>query len=342
MEIAVFRAHKIIAKTSVLILLFVLMGFENMLMAQGGRAGAFLRVGVGARAKSMGDAYSALSRGLEASYYNPAGLPFLAHKEVIVSYRLLSLDRQFTYIGFGMPIRPKVKGDGEKAFNGGFSLAWIRAGVDDIDGRDTDGRHFDDLSNSENAFIFSFGLNPVKRLSLGLSVKIIWNRFPDIGIAGETVSATGAGFDFGVLFSPIDWLSLGVAVKEINSKYRWNTEDIFGEDGSETINEFPKIARYAVAFKLPRVPDLTLAFDYEQLYRDKLLETKIDDRFHLGAEGVFKQTFVVRVGFDDGSLTAGGGYEFGLLGKMSQLNYSFTSPGDRPEEEHVFTWVFQF
>jgi hypothetical protein len=57
---------------------------------------------------------------------------------------------------------------------------------------------------------------------------------------------------------------------------------------------------------------------------------------------VFEQGFVLRGGYDNESLTAGAGYIFGLFGKRSQLNYAYSSAGNRPEEEHIFTWVFQF
>lgn len=321
--------------------LALLISLNSGAQAQGGRAGAFLRLGVGARAKATGDAYSAQTRGVEASYYNPAGLPFLKNKQVLASYRFLSLGRQFTYIGFGMPIQPKA-GKGQKTFNGGFALSWLRAGVSNIDGRNSDGQHFDDLSNSENAFMFAFALNPTPKFSFGLTVKVLWNRFPNLGLDNQTISASGVGFDFGVMFLPTDWATLGVAVKEINSKYRWNTEDLFGEDGSETINEFPKVARYGVAIAPPQFKNVTFSVDYEQIYKEKLLASKIDDRIHLGVEGVFLQDFLLAAGFDDGSITAGAGYDFSVAGKKSRLNYAFTAPGDRPEEEHIFSWVFEF
>ncbi|MFQ6113177.1 MAG: hypothetical protein ACE5NG_03705, partial [bacterium] len=108
-----------------------------------------------------------------------------------------------------------------------------------------------------------------------------------------------------------------------------------GEDGSQSINEFPVIVRGGVAFRMPQIPNLTFAVDYED-------SKELHSRIHLGAEGVFKEVIVVRGGLDDGAVTAGGGYEFDFFGKASQLNYAFIAPGNRPEEEHIFTWVLQF
>ncbi|MFQ5708368.1 MAG: hypothetical protein ACE5HO_13005 [bacterium] len=317
-----------------LLALAVLFAGRRLSYAQGGTAGAFLRVGIGARAKAMGDAYTALAKGIEASYYNPAGLPFLQHKELMTSLRVLSLDRQFTFVGLAVPIRPKSKNK-KSVMDGGFSLSWIHAGVGDIDGRDSNGQPLGDFSNSENAFVFSFALSPAKVLSFGLSVKYLLNRFPDVGTDGKTISATGVGLDFGGLLSPFDWLTLGISVKDINSKYTWNTKDLFGDRGSQVINEFPTRVRSALAVRVPHVQGLTVALDYED-------SKELDSKVHFGAEKVLQQDFVVRAGIDDGALTAGGAYLFELFGKMSQLNYAFASSGNRPESEHVFSWVFQF
>lgn len=302
--------------------------------AQGGVAGAFLRMGVGARARAMGDAYTAMARGIEASYYNPAGLPFLEKRELVTSFRLLSLDRAFTFVGVGLPIQPEAK-EGETPLDGGLALAWIRAGVDNIDSRDGDGRSLGELSNSENAFVLAFALKPAARLAVGLAVKLLWNRFPNIGNNGETLSSTGVGFDFGLRVEPFSGVILGAAVKDINSKYTWNTQVLFDEDGSEVVNEFPKIVRVGVAARVPRAPWATVALDYED-------SEELDGRVHFGLEGAFPEGMVLRAGLDDGSVTAGLGYQFEVLGENSQLNYAFGSGGNRPETEHVFSWVFQF
>lgn len=323
-------------KLAALILCMVCTIFaSDSAFGQAGKAGAFLRLGVGARAKAMGDAYTALARGVEASYYNPAGLPLLQSKEIVASYWLLSLDRQFTYVGFGLPVRPPADSSGRSAFDGGFSLSWIHAGVDNIDGRDSDGNSFD-LSNSEDAFVFSFALSPHKKLALGLSVKVLWNRIPDVGIDGQTISATGVGFDFGALLTPTPWVTLGLSVRDINSGYSWNTQDVYGGDqGASDVNKFPKIVRVGAAFKPPQISGVVFAVDFED-------SKEFDSRIHFGAEGSFGYNLVIRSGYDAGSLTAGAGYGFGVFGKMAQINYAFAAAGDRPESEHVFSWVFQF
>jgi len=316
----------------------ILISLNSVLWAQSGTAGAFLRVGVGARAKAMGGAYTALATGVEASYYNPAALPLLEKRELNLSIRRLSLDRSFTFVGLAVPIEPKVGDESNSTIKGGFSLAWLRAGVSNIDGRNSDGSPIGDISNSENAFIFSFALNPTEMLSVGLSVKVLYNRFTDIG--GDNLSANGVGFDLGALLTPRDWLSIGVVLKDFNSKYRWSTGEIYGEDASQTtVNQLPRVLRIGAAVKVPRFEHVKLTADFEQFYNETHFSNRLGDRIHLGVEGLVLENVVVRGGYDDGSVTAGGGY---LFGDKFQLNYAFRSPGNRPEGEHVFTWIFQF
>jgi len=315
----------------------------NGLSAQAGRAGSFLRMGMGARAKAMGGAYSAVARGVESNFYNPAGLPRLEKKEILLSYRFLSLDRQFSALGIAMPVRPKVSSSGKSAINGGISLAWIRAGVDDIEGRTSDGVKFNnDLSNSENAFIFSFGLLPVSNLSVGLTVKVLWNRFPDLGVENKTVSAKGVGFDFGLLYRFSEDVFFSAVVKEANNQYKWSTQDLYDLDGTDSIEPLPKVSRFGVFAKVPRLKKLWFSIDLEQIFRESFLKDRMDQRVHVGLESMLVENIALRAGYDDGSITAGAGYRFPLFGKLGELNYAYVSPGENPDEEHVFSWFVNF
>ena len=90
-------------KSKIIITLFAAFLFTTLLNARaddGILAGAFMRMGLGARANAMGNAYTGVAEGTVAAYYNPAGIPFLETRQVMLSYRFLSLDRNFNYIGF--------------------------------------------------------------------------------------------------------------------------------------------------------------------------------------------------------------------------------------------------
>ncbi|RMD93480.1 MAG: hypothetical protein D6814_15595, partial [Calditrichaeota bacterium] len=151
--------------------------------AQGGYAGAILRMGLASRSEAMGRAYTAVVGNPESAYYNPATMTFMKLRMIDLSYRSLSLDRSFAYVGFATRLHPgeeKLPEEDKDYQYGGVALSWIHASVSNIDGRDLDGEKFATFSNTQNAFNFSFALRLNKRVSLGIATHILWNRFPTL------------------------------------------------------------------------------------------------------------------------------------------------------------------
>ncbi|MCU0644216.1 MAG: hypothetical protein MUC94_08125 [bacterium] len=296
-------------------------------------AGAFLRMGLGARANAMGGAFTGVAEGAVAAYYNPAGIPFLEKREIMLSYRFLSLDRNFNYIGFATGVRPKVEEEsGELALNGGLALSWIHAGVDNIDGRDFAGNHYQDFSNSEHAFALSFGIMPIKNmLAIGLTGRVLYNRFPDMGDDNATISDTGLGVDLGVLVKPLPYLSVGFTIKNINAKYSWKTDKLWEKD-IDKIDRFPQTLRGGISLRYP-YPWLLLAADIEK-------NNQQDLKYFIGIEAMLLDQFAARAGLNDGSLTLGGGYLFQLFSRSVQIQYAFVTKKYDAASEHIFSWVF--
>ncbi|MCI0495985.1 PorV/PorQ family protein [candidate division KSB1 bacterium] len=296
-------------------------------------AGAFLRMGLGARANAMGGAFTGVAEGAVAAYYNPAGIPFLEKREIMLSYRFLSLDRNFNYIGFATGVRPKVEeGSNELALNGGLALSWIHAGVDNIDGRDFAGNHYQNFSNSEHAFALSFGVMPIKnKLAIGLTGRVLYNRFPDMGDENATISDTGLGVDLGVLIKPLPYLSVGFVIKNINAKYSWKTDKLWEKD-IDKIDRFPQTFRGGIALRYP-YPWLLLAADIEK-------NNQQDLKYFIGTEALLLDQFAARAGLNNGSPTLGGGYLFQLFSRSVQIQYAFVTKKYDAASEHIFSWVF--
>ena len=63
----------------------------------------FLKIGVGARAVAMGEAFIALANDATAMYYNPAGLSQLQEREVFFSLTQWPADIQYGYVGLAIP-----------------------------------------------------------------------------------------------------------------------------------------------------------------------------------------------------------------------------------------------
>ncbi|MBN1999721.1 hypothetical protein JW935_19355 [candidate division KSB1 bacterium] len=301
----------------------------------GGYAGAFLRMGMGARAKSMGDALTAVPQDATAGFYNPALLPHLTERQVLLSFGFLPLDRSVDYVGYAQSLQPKVDdADGEQPLRAGFSVAWIHAGVDKIDGRDSAGNHIGDFSNSEHAFCLSFALSPASFLSFGLGGKVLYNRFPKIAQEDAAITSTGFGLDFGAYVTPVKDVMIGFVVRDNMSKYTWNTDKLW-ERGTSTTYKFPRVIRTGLAYRIPQ-QWLLIAADYED-------SKEQHRRLHLGAEFSYPEIGALRIGLDDDMPTFGIGFQTNLLGKKTTVNYAFiASAKDGPGSDHYFTWTFSF
>ncbi|MDZ7315309.1 MAG: hypothetical protein ONB24_04215 [candidate division KSB1 bacterium] len=301
--------------------------------ADGGYAGAFLRMGFEARSKSLGDAFVAVPEGAGAGVYNPGALPQLSGPQLMMSLSFLPLDRSLDFVGFALPIRPQSGNSGARPLNAGLMVGWLHAGVDHIDGRDFAGNRTQELSNSEHAFFMGFAVAPSERLSFGVSGKILYNRIPDIAEEGGALTSRGLGIDFGVFFRAMSGLTFGAAVKNNMAKYTWNTDKVY-ERGTSTTYALPRTLRVGAAWRIPQQWLLVVA-DVES-------SDKQNPRYHFGAEATLHRLAAVRLGLDHGKPTFGFGVRSRLFGKQAELNYAFVPTLEALSPDHVFSWTIDF
>ena len=301
--------------------------FSGDKVGRGGLPGSYLRMGLGARALAMGGVSNAMAMDGYTAFYNPAGLVFLKERWFTSTLNAMALDRRLYYLGYSQSFRGK-KG----LMPGGFSAGWLCAGIENIDTRDFDGNQTGILSAWEHCFFFSFALRPVSKLALGINGKLLSHRFPDIAESGA-VSAVGFGFDIGLMAQPFPFLSIGLAVRDLGSKYTWDTQNLY-EQGSQTVNRFPGIFAGGVSFN--GLSDKLIAgLDLEKI---EFEPWKI--RFGLQFEaysGIF-----LRGGINHEFLTVGGGYRLQLDKMFSQLDYAFVPDPVAPSGNHVFSWSLAF
>jgi len=201
----------------------------------GGQPGTFSRMGFGARGAGMGNAMSAVITGDLVSYYNPALLPWTSQPHVSATYGILSLDRSLNFLSFSTALRPSA----------GISLGVINAGVSDIDGRDGDGRPTEALKTSENLVFLGFGNRFPGGFAIGLNIKLLYyNLYTDL-------SSTTVGIDAGVLVPVNTRLTVGATVRDISSKYKWDTSKLLGQQGKTSEDRFPMLYTVGAAYLLP-------------------------------------------------------------------------------------------
>lgn len=308
-------------KRILLLTALLLLGAAAATPQTAGRAGAFARMGFGARGMGMGNALTAVVGGEVASYYNPALPAAASARHAGASFGLLSLGRSLNFLSYTQPIEP----------TGGISAGLINAGVRDIDGRDSDGEHTGMYSTYENQLYLSFSNRVDERVSIGVSIKLYHSKL------FESVTTTTVGFDAGLLVLPSDDLAVGVVLQDIGSKYKWNTKDVYS-GGRESEDKFPLLKRLGVSWRVPGAGTVA-AVDVEHAAGGSLV-------VRAGAEHVIVEQFTVRGGFDrieTGDDATGVKPAFGftlvrpLDGWSPSLSYAYTHESFSPRGFHLIT-----
>lgn len=207
----------------------------------GGLPGAFTRMGFNARGIAMGNALSSVTAGDINGMYNPALSPFQNEHNINLSYSFLSLDRSLNFVSYTKNFKLPNQSEG----GAGITFSWINAGVGKIDGRDIDGFSIGELSTSDNQFLFAPSIRVSEKISLGIGFKLYYSRLY------EGVSSTSFGFDIGGLYKVNDKINIAVTAKDINSQYEWNTIDLYGQNGNQTKEKFPKLYTIGASYLLP-------------------------------------------------------------------------------------------
>ncbi|MEO8665201.1 MAG: DUF5723 family protein [Ignavibacteria bacterium] len=228
-------------KIFLILLLFV--SWINISNAQlGSYAGTFSRMGFGARGLAMGNAMVANVYGDVNGIYNPALATFQQDGLINLGYTFLSLDRKINFVGF----TKKFKLPNQDKGGAGITIAWINAGVSDIDGRDNDAERLGLFSTFENEFYLGTGFIISDQVSLGLGFKLYYAKL------FEEVTATSFAIDLGAVYKPSSRLAIGVSLKDIGAKYEWQTTAVYGSNGNTTTDKFPKVVDLGATYLLPK------------------------------------------------------------------------------------------
>ncbi len=296
-------------------------------MAQdAGRAGTFARMGFGARGMGMGNSMVAVSFGEVTPYYNPALSSYSEARTGQASFGILAFDRSLNLLSYTQSIKPSA----------GISFGLINAGVGNIDGRDGDGAHTEDYSTYENQFFLSFSNQVSEGVSIGAAIKLYHSKL------FEGVTSTTVGFDVGICVKATEDLSIGAAILDLNSKYKWNTESVYGlVDGRTTEDKFPSLRKIGVAYRLGRG---ILSAEYQN-------SSESTNLIRFGGEYEVVQGFAVRGGLDrvdPGEDATGVKPTFGITAKNSfnswtpSLNYAYVFESFAPRGMHIITLSAEF
>lgn len=207
-------------------------GVPSPVVGQDTGAGAFSRLGFGARGMALGNALVADPSADVSPHYNPALLPNASGQRVSMSASLLSFDRELQFLEFTAPLGPTA----------GVGLSLTHAGVGQIDGRNQDGYHTETLSTNEFALSLTFGNRFTDWLSVGTALTLYQSDLlPDVD------PVRGLGVDIGVGVRATDRLYLAATVNDLLAKYDWNASPI---NGSSHTDRFPVRVRMGASYSL--------------------------------------------------------------------------------------------
>lgn len=257
--------------------------------AAGQAAGAFSRMGFGARGVAMGNALVADGSGAASPYYNPALVPFTPQQQFEASVALLTFDRELQFLQFATPLKPRA----------GFAAGLLHAGVSGIDGRDANGYHTSDLATDEFAAFMAFGLRFSERVTGGVNLQLFRSDLLDGVDAVNTV-----GVDAGWTVQASQTLRLGLAIDDLLARYSWDTSEAFGDGGKTTEDRFPTRLRFGAAYRAVH-GRLHLTGEYEARFATAEHRTRQVERF---GDTPIEVTRTEDLRLRDGVLRLGGEY----------------------------------
>ena len=288
--------------------------------------GQFLKIGVGGRAASMGEAFVAVANDASALYWNPAGITQLEKKQVIFSHTNWPVDVRHDFFGYVHPL-------------GGantIGLSFTALHTDDME----ETTEFQPLgtgnfvSFGDIAIGLTFARKMTDRFSIGLTLKYVDENIAEL-------HARNLFIDFGTFF----WTGLGstrFAVSVIN--FGRNMEP----SGTLTLRDGTEVSKFQ-DFSPPTVFRIGFAGEIIDTESNKITTSiqlnHLNDNaetFNLGVEYWWHSIVALRGGYranvEEESFTFGAGLalplnlvvlnmdisyaDFGRLGNASRLSAS--------------------
>lgn len=290
--------RKTLSLILIMIPLIVMMGLYPLYGGDEARigtaAGVQVQVPVGARGLAMAGADVANVQGLEALYWNPAGLGALKYKAAgTLSTMRIFNDIKVNYLGIATGAgRLGTIGFSIKAFDFGDIPVTTN---NDMDGES--GKTF-------SPTFLTTGLTYAKRLtdviSVGVTGKLILESL-------EGASATAGAFDIGIQYHQlggINGLLLGVALKNIGTKMQYHGSGMLvqAQDAGSSVTDFRDLP--TASDNLPATIELGLAYQYDIAESSTLMaagnfqnENFGNDAFRFGLEYMYSDFVALRGGY---------------------------------------------
>ncbi len=270
------------------------MGILNILLAVffvnsgvGTTAFPLLKITYGPRACAMGESFTALSNDATTVFWNPGGLGNLKNSELFISHHEWFQGIRDENLIFVL-----------KTPRGTFGASLLIASVSDIESRGPDQQIRKSLNSSSGIFSLSYGVQPLKHLSLGMTFKGLYDNL-------EEIVGKGWSMDFGGIYSFHPLVNLGFNVYNLGPDMEYEGENI----------KLPSGIRTGICIQ-PEFP-ISLLLDLNFPQKGKI-------EFHSGAEVWIRNTIALRCGYRNAPQDIElGGFTFGLGSRWQKYNVDY-------------------
>lgn len=325
------------------ILLIVLFSYHFVLSGTGSSGGQFLQIGAGIRALSMGSAYVGLAEGVDAIYWNPAGLSKLStNMHLSLGHTEYFADMTFDNFAFTVPGMGGVFGVfGVGLFSGDIEITT----VEQPDGTD------ETYSANDYAFGISYARNMTDKFLVGISLKMVNQNIAEL-------SSFGWAMDIGAIYNTglLNNLRIGFAITNFGSDLRYTGDDLIFRTRvykDETAQDEDVRSEYLTEeYQLPLKLQMGIAFDIINTENNKIVmavdginPNDQDETLGVGVEYTLMSRYSIRTGYseiNEKGFTAGFGLLIGSVQERNvKLDYAFENHSYLGEL-HRFGFDFAF
>ena len=273
-----------------------------------------LKLGVGARATGMGDAYVAIADDATAVYWNPAGIARLSGQSLTLNHTAWPADVSFDQAAYVFSIKwiPGMLGVNVRALtmsNDIVRTTYLPEGTGDT------------FDAGEWAYGISYARSLTDKFSAGFNINYVQTGLDDVKGSAFT-------FDFGTMYEiGVLGAKIGMAIQNIGSDMEFIEETVkmpvfFRVGGSATVMRQGE-SQLLTSAEFTHPPDNS-------------------EKLNLGAEYGFRDFLFLRGGYklnyDTEGLTAGIGVKFPLTvikSSVARLDYAFQDMEFLSDAHHV-------
>ncbi|HEY6951410.1 MAG TPA: PorV/PorQ family protein [Bacteroidota bacterium] len=292
--------------------------FAQSFNKAGRTAFQFVKIGVGARQASIGEAAISIVRDVNASYWNPAGISGIATSEASFSYATWFADTKYYSAAAG--IRWEGIGTFALSFSsldyGSITEALVSSPTGSADTRT--GKSF---TGGDMLIGFSAAREFTDRLSIGATVKMLQEKLftYDVKVFAYDI---GTNYDIGY-----KGMRIAMSAQNFGPSVKWLEHSNRSEG-----YELPLMFRVGTAFNLVNEQDGLFSMGGYHRFTvavDAVHTNDYGDRLHVGGEYWLGSTLAMRAGYrfnyDEGNLSVGIGLNQ-VIGEMDvRLDYAYVN-----------------